>query len=397
MGQQVDVLVRPFGREDLPGIHSILRHPGVVRQTVQLPSLQVGWMGHWLADPDNTIRLVAELLHPAAHGRSEEQAVVGMISLHRFTGRQRHVAGLGMFVHPAFHGRGIGTRLMEAALDAAGREWQVARVELQVYPDNEPALRLYRRFGFREEGRLARFAIRDGTYVDAVAMARIRPDLAPCADARREDRAGQVPATHGQDDGAPPQRGGPAGGEPRWDAAIVDAEGLEVRPPEPGDAAGLVHLYSDPDLIRNSLLTPDPPPDEKQITEQLGAPPRTPLHVFVAVFRGGLCGEVQLAPGRSRTARSAQITLLVPPPGSPLAENLGFPAPAVARALLEAALDLADRWLLLEQLRLDTYPDEDWLFPVLRRFGFAVEARYRMAAVRDGCYEDRLVWGRPRP
>ncbi|MEW5935103.1 MAG: GNAT family N-acetyltransferase, partial [Bacillota bacterium] len=113
-----------------------------------------------------------------------------MISLHRFTGRQRHVAGLGMFVHPAFHGRGIGTRLMEAALYAAGREWQVARVELQVYPDNEPALRLYRRFGFREEGRLARFAIRDGTYVDAVAMARIRPDLAPCADARREDRAG---------------------------------------------------------------------------------------------------------------------------------------------------------------------------------------------------------------
>jgi putative acetyltransferase len=397
MVPEVDARVRPFGREDLPAIHGILRHPGVVRQTLQLPSLQVGWMGHWLADPDDNINLVAELLKPAAHGRSEEQAVVGMVSLHRFAGRQRHVAGLGIFLHPAVHGRGIGIRLMEAALDAVAQEWQVSRVELLVYPDNEPALRLYRRFGFQEEGRLAQVAIVDGTYVDAVAMAHIRPHLAPCADVPREDGAGHTPAPHGQDDDAHPPRGGPADGERRWDAAFVDAEGLEVRPPEPADAPGLVRLYSDPDLIRNSLLVPDPPPDEKQIAEQLGAPPPTPSHVFVALLRGSLCGEVKLAPGRSRTARSARITLLVPPPGSPLAEDLGASAPAAARVLLEAAVDLADRWLLLDQLRVDTYLDEDWLFPVLCRQGFALEARYRMAALRDGCHEDRLAWGRSRP
>ncbi|MDI6824324.1 MAG: GNAT family N-acetyltransferase [Bacillota bacterium] len=399
MGRHVEVCVRPLRREDLAGTHGILRHPEVMRQTLQLPSLQVGWMSGWLADPQSRISLVAELVHPTGHtGQEARHAVVGMISLRRMTGRQQHVAGLGMSVHPAFHGRGIGTTLMGAALDAADREWQVVRTQLAVYPDNEPALRLYRRFGFREEGRLARVAIRDGTYVDTVVMARIRPDLATCDDVREEGTADRPPIAHGRGTGHLPGRRDTAPGEAGWDAAVSDAEGLEVRPPEPADAGGLVRLYRDPGLIRNSLLVPDPPPDEKEIAEKLGIPPAAPVHVFVAVFRGELCGEVRLAPQRSpRMAHSAQVTLLVPPPGSPLAQDLGFPARPVARALLAAALDLADRWLLLYRLRLDTYPDEEWLFPVLQGLGFVVEARDRMAAARDGRYDDRLVWGRLRP
>ncbi|MEW6546419.1 MAG: GNAT family N-acetyltransferase [Bacillota bacterium] len=399
MGRDVEVRVRPLRREDLTGIHGILRQPEVVRQTLQLPSLQVGWMSEWLADPQSSISLVAEVVHPTGHpGQEAPHAVVGMISLRRMTGRQQHVAGLGMFVHPAFHGRGIGTRLMEAALDAADREWQVLRIQLAVYPDNEPALRLYRRFGFREEGRLARMAIRDGTYTDTVVMARIRPDLATCGDVREEETPDRPPVAHGRGTGDLPARRDPAPGKVAWDAAVSDAEGLEVRPPEPGDAGGLVRLYRDPGLIRNSLLVADPLPDEKEIADKLGTPPGVPVHVFVAVLRGELCGEVRLAPQRSpRMAHSAQVTLLVPPPGSPLAEALGFPAPVVARALLDAALDLADRWLLLNRLRLDTYPDEEWLFPVLHGLGFFVEARGRMAAARDGRYDDRLVWGRLRP
>jgi L-phenylalanine/L-methionine N-acetyltransferase len=47
---------------------------------------------------------------------------------------------------------------------------------LEVYTDNEPAVRLYKKFGFSVEGTLRRYAFRDGRFVDAYMMARLRQD-----------------------------------------------------------------------------------------------------------------------------------------------------------------------------------------------------------------------------
>ena len=41
--------------------------------------------------------------------------------------------------------------------------------------DNEPAIRLYRKFGFEVEGTLRELAYRDGRYVDGFLMARLAP------------------------------------------------------------------------------------------------------------------------------------------------------------------------------------------------------------------------------
>jgi putative acetyltransferase len=47
----------------------------------------------------------------------------------------------------------------------------VTKLELHVFPDNEPALALYEAFGFVREGYRRRHYRRDGEYVDAVLMA----------------------------------------------------------------------------------------------------------------------------------------------------------------------------------------------------------------------------------
>jgi putative acetyltransferase len=57
----------------------------------------------------------------------------------------------------------------------ADRWLNLVRLELEVYTDNEAAIRLYERFGFEREGTMRQYAFRDGLYVDAYAMARIRP------------------------------------------------------------------------------------------------------------------------------------------------------------------------------------------------------------------------------
>jgi putative acetyltransferase len=51
----------------------------------------------------------------------------------------------------------------------------LTRLELEVYTDNESAIRLYERFGFEREGTLRQHAFRDGKYVDSYFMARLVP------------------------------------------------------------------------------------------------------------------------------------------------------------------------------------------------------------------------------
>lgn len=79
-----------------------------------------------------------------------------------------------MAVRDDWHGRGIGTALMEAAIDMADNWLNLARLELTVFLDNAPAIGLYEKLGFTTEGTLANYAFRDGEYVDCLTMARLR-------------------------------------------------------------------------------------------------------------------------------------------------------------------------------------------------------------------------------
>jgi len=81
----------------------------------------------------------------------------------------RHVASIGMMVHPRWRGRGVGSALMDKALEWA-REMGVEKMALSVYPDNEPARALYRKFGFVEEGRLSGHSKKAVGYRDEIVM-----------------------------------------------------------------------------------------------------------------------------------------------------------------------------------------------------------------------------------
>jgi RimJ/RimL family protein N-acetyltransferase len=55
-------------------------------------------------------------------------------------------------VAPHARGRGIGAKLVDSLVDWAFEELSLHRLELVVFSFNEPARRIYRRAGFREEG-----------------------------------------------------------------------------------------------------------------------------------------------------------------------------------------------------------------------------------------------------
>jgi ribosomal protein S18 acetylase RimI-like enzyme len=77
----------------------------------------------------------------------------------------------GLAVSPAAQGRGVGRRLMAAAIEEAGRRG-ARRLRLRVLGSNPGAQALYASLGFVVEGVLRAEFLLAGRYVDDVLMAR---------------------------------------------------------------------------------------------------------------------------------------------------------------------------------------------------------------------------------
>jgi putative acetyltransferase len=85
--------------------------------------------------------------------------------------RRKHVATIGMAVSESHQGKGAGNRMLEAVLNLANDWIAVSRIELEVYIDNEAAIRLYKKHGFLIEGTAKKHAYRNGEYADVHLMA----------------------------------------------------------------------------------------------------------------------------------------------------------------------------------------------------------------------------------
>ena len=105
-----------------------------------------------------------------------EDRVVAGAGFHVGRNRTRHAGTFGMGVDAGFHGQGIGSALMTAIINLADNWYNLRRLELEVHADNEAGIALYKKFGFEVEGVYRKYAYRDGYYVDALAMARLRSD-----------------------------------------------------------------------------------------------------------------------------------------------------------------------------------------------------------------------------
>lgn len=87
-----------------------------------------------------------------------------------------HVARLGMGLLKDYRGCGIGTRLLSACLTQA-QDTSLEKIELQVFADNAPAIALYKKLGFCQEGLRQKSRKIDGKYQDIALMALMLDNL----------------------------------------------------------------------------------------------------------------------------------------------------------------------------------------------------------------------------
>jgi len=161
-----DLIVRRCEPEDYRAVYLVYSSPRAMSETLGVPFSSVQEVREELArERDGSFPLVACV----------GDEIVGQLTLSVYMNpRTSHSGHFGIAVRDDWQGKGVGTALMESCVDLADNWLGLSRLDLRVYTDNAPAIALYRKFGFEIEGTHRRFAYRNGEYVDAHVMARLR-------------------------------------------------------------------------------------------------------------------------------------------------------------------------------------------------------------------------------
>lgn len=164
----MDFLIRPIQLEDTQDILDyleVISHesknitfgPGEFNMTYEEEKKFI----EKVTTSDNQIMLVADYkgeiigqLHYSGGGRN----------------RTKHIGEFGVTVKKKYWGQGVGKTLISHMIDWAKTSKYCEKINLRVRDDNYNAISLYRKMGFKVEGRITRDMKIDGEFVDALFM-----------------------------------------------------------------------------------------------------------------------------------------------------------------------------------------------------------------------------------
>lgn len=133
-GRNGDLIFFPF-EQSMKEIHSFETFQKSLQQNLVKDVSELGWERNWIVTDEEKI-----------YGHLKLKHMLGIkSSLHRIL--------LSMGIERSHRNRGFGTQLMQVALDWAAQQRSLDYVNLNVFSHNEPAIYLYKKFGFEQIGK----------------------------------------------------------------------------------------------------------------------------------------------------------------------------------------------------------------------------------------------------
>lgn len=97
--------------------------------------------------------------------------IIGLIRLNNYDLRKSsHIGILTIYINKKWRGKGIGKSLMNELIEWASENPVIEKIVLRVFSTNTNAIKLYRKAGFRQEGRFRKDLKIMGKYADSISM-----------------------------------------------------------------------------------------------------------------------------------------------------------------------------------------------------------------------------------
>jgi putative acetyltransferase len=174
MNDSPTLTIRGQRSDDGSELYSLWSDEALLRNSLEIPYLaEDTFREQFNTTAPNVHVLIAEM--SSLSGRKQ---IVGAAQLRaNQRPRQRHTGELVLLIRTEQRGSEAESMLLDKTLDLAGNWLGLRRIEVIVFTDNEPAITLFEQHGFAREAVMRRYALRDGTYGDAILLAHVRGTL----------------------------------------------------------------------------------------------------------------------------------------------------------------------------------------------------------------------------
>lgn len=161
MTSDYKVRLRPLEREDLRFVHQLDNNASVMR--------------YWFEEPYEAFVELSDLYDKHIHDQSERRFVVecdgenaGLVELVEINHVHRR-AEFQIIISPEYQGKGLASRAAKLAMDYGFTVLNLYKLYLIVDKENEKAIHIYRKLGFRVEGELIHEFFINGEYRNTIA------------------------------------------------------------------------------------------------------------------------------------------------------------------------------------------------------------------------------------
>lgn len=167
-----DIVVSDFADGDKAALLEHLKEREIYERTAVIP------YPYTESDADWWLNHVRE--ETARLGRSVNWAIrrgdgflIGSIGFHEFQPGKSHAAAAGYWLAKPYWGKGIMTEVVRAVTGYAHREFDLVRVSAHVFDFNRASARVLEKSGYRYEGRMVKYARKDGRFFDGLLYAHV--------------------------------------------------------------------------------------------------------------------------------------------------------------------------------------------------------------------------------